>query len=634
MARINRVWNAAVRKSIFWGSAFLIPIAAAESQSLRLKSEEIIARWCFEKDGEPLEDTAPSGTLKDVIEEASGISFGAGIAKIERNGFMKIKPGKETDLQGSGTVWLRFRLPLDEQKDVGNASQTFFENGSFQLSFTPERNPKNELRWAIGAKGKGAGEDIDPKPQPVIPPGVWVQVALTVEQGATPSEKKARLYYRAELVSKNVNHWVYVGAFHFTQKPGEAIYLKNEKAASPLLVDEIKFVDQCLDIVALGGQWASMKGFEPIQEKPPGVVIDHVPSKTGRFIAGSPSIVIMEDGSYIAKGDDYGPAVGISELVRIYQSRDKGATWKHISEIEGLTWASLFLHRGALYMMGTSAGHGLGHVVIVKSVDGGVTWTKPSDQENGLIFPDLSYHTAPVPVVVHNGRIWRTMEDEKGPGKWGTNFRAFLLSAPEDADLLMASSWTMSNTLGYDSTRLGGEFKGWLEGNAIIGPNGDPVNFLRVSMSSGGGMAALIHYGADGKKGRFDAARDFVKFPGGSTKFHILFDPESNLYWALSNAVPEKHDSPAYGQSMIRNTLVLMASRDLRSWDIRKTLLYHPDISQHGFQYPAFVFEGKDIIFVSRTAYDDGTGGAHRQHDVNYFTFHRIQDFRELAPPR
>src|SRR5690606_11631026 len=102
-------------------------------------------------------------------------------------------------------------------------------------------------------------------------------------------------------------------------------------------------------------------------------------------------------------------------------------TWEQISEIEGLTWASLFLHRGALYMMGTSAGHGLGHVVIVKSVDGGVTWTKPTDQGSGLLVPDLSYHTAPVPVVVHGGRIWRTMEDEKGPGRWGTNFRAFLM---------------------------------------------------------------------------------------------------------------------------------------------------------------------------------------------------------------
>lgn len=581
-----------------------------------------------------MEDTAPSGTVKDTIEEVRGVSFGAGIANFEPNGFMKIKPGKETDLHASGTVWLRFRLPADEGKDKAEGPQVFFENDSLRLFLIRGGSPKEGGKWAVGAGGKESGHDLKPKPRPVIPSGVWVQVALTVEQGAAPSERKGRLYYRAELTGKDVNHWVYAGVFTFEEKPAAAIYLKNGQASAPLLVDEIKFIDRCLDSAALDGQWPSMNHFESIEGKLPGVVIDHSAAKTGRFIAGSPSIAILEDGTYIAKGDDYGPAVGASELVRIYRSTDKGATWKEIGEIEGLTWASLFLHRGALYMMGTSAGHGLGHVVIVRSTDGGMTWTKPSDQENGLIFPDLSYHTAPVPVVVHGGRIWRTMEDEKGPGKWGTNFRAFLLSAPEDADLLKASSWTMSDTLGYDPARLGGNFKGWLEGNTTIGPGGTPVNVLRVSLSSGGATAALIHYDEEGKTSRFDAAEDFIRFPGGSTKFHILFDPRSNLYWALSNAVPEKHDSPSYGQSMIRNTLVLMTSGDLRSWDIRKTVLYHPDISKHGFQYPAFVFEGEDMIFVSRTAYDDGVGGAYRQHDTNYFTFHRIRDFRKLAPSR
>lgn len=38
-----------------------------------------------------------------------------------------------------------------------------------------------------------------------------------------------------------------------------------------------------------------------------------------------------------------------------------------------------------------------------------------------LSFPDISYHTAPMPVVFHQGRIWRAMEDEKGRRKVGTN---------------------------------------------------------------------------------------------------------------------------------------------------------------------------------------------------------------------
>ncbi|WAC21803.1 sialidase family protein [Luteolibacter sp. SL250] len=631
MKRGDRTWTAGIGTWMACTTVSLSQVAPAEIRTSRESDARITARWCFEHEDRPQEDTAPAGDRKDMPGETNEVSFGSGIARIAPGGFLKINPGMDTDLSGSGTLWLRFKLPLAGPEGPVGGVQTFIDHGAFRLFLTPAKAAKNGFGWVIGAEGKGTGEAMEPTPNTVVPAGVWVQVALTVEPGTPLSRRKGRLYHRAELAGKDPNHWVYSGAFHFTGGADQPLHLKNGGNDGPLQVDEIKFIDRSLDIVALGGQWAAMKDFEPIGENPPGVVIDHMPAVTGRFIAGSPSIVIMDDGSYVAKGDDYGPATGNSELVRIHRSTDKGATWKQISEVEGITWASLFLHRGALYMMGTSAGHRLGHAVIMKSTDGGFTWTKPVDQDSGLIFADLSYHTAPVPVTVHNGRIWRTMEDEKGPGGWGTNFRAFMLNAPESADLLKASSWTMSNPIGHDPKRLDGRFKGWLEGNTVIAPGGVPVNFLRVSMEPGGGKAAVIRYSADGKTGSFDAAKDFVDFPGAATKFHILHDPESGLYWALSNAVPEKHDTGAYGQSMTRNTLVIMTSRDLEAWDIRKTLLYHPDISRHGFQYPVFEFEGNDIIFVARTSYDDGAGGAHRQHDANYFTFHRIRDFRKLA---
>jgi hypothetical protein len=40
--------------------------------------------------------------------------------------------------------------------------------------------------------------------------------------------------------------------------------------------------------------------------------------------------------------------------------------------------------------------------------------------------------------------------------------------------------------------------------------------------------------------------------------------------------------------------------------------------------------EGDDLIIASRTAWDDGLGGAHRSHDANLLTFHRLENFREL----
>ncbi len=41
------------------------------------------------------------------------------------------------------------------------------------------------------------------------------------------------------------------------------------------------------------------------------------------------------------------------------------------------------------------------------------------------------------------------------------------------------------------------------------------------------------------------------------------------------------------------------------------------------------VYDGEDIIAVTRTCFDDGLGGAPNHHDANFMTFHRIIDFRK-----
>lgn len=80
-----------------------------------------------------------------------------------------------------------------------------------------------------------------------------------------------------------------------------------------------------------------------------------------------------------------------------------------------------------------------------------------------------------------------------------------------------------------------------------------------------------------------------------------------------------------------RNAVTLMSSPDLREWSIRSVVLYHPDVDRHGFQYLDWQFEDNDLVVVSRTAFDDESGGAHNQHDANYITFHRVTNFRKLT---
>ncbi len=371
----------------------------------------------------------------------------------------------------------------------------------------------------------------------------------------------------------------------------------------------------------------------PDHSKVPGVVIAHSP-KSSQIYLGSAGICVLPDGTYLAKHDEFGP--GSTEktraITRVYRSFDKGKSWEQISRVEDLFWASIFPHRGAVYLMGTSATHRHGHAVIRRSTDGGRSWTEARDGNSGRLFPDISYHTAPTPVIIHGGRIWRVMEDEKGGEKWGTMFRAFMLSAPEDADLLKASNWTASNALPHDKSWLDGKFGGWLEGNAVVTPAGDIVDILRVDYRDLPEKAAIVRFSGDGRTATFDASRDFIDFPGGCKKFVIRWDAPSKRYWTLSNAT-----LPAYAGGnieRIRNTQVLMSSADLHTWTPHEVVLHHPDVNTHGFQYLDWLVDGEDLLIVSRTAYDDGMGGAMNQHNSNYLTFHRLKQFRKAVNSR
>ena len=363
-------------------------------------------------------------------------------------------------------------------------------------------------------------------------------------------------------------------------------------------------------------------------ERPPGVVINHMPASTKIYI-GSPGIAVLSDGVYLAKHDEFGP--GSTErdeaVTQVFRSSDRGNTWSHLAAVRGMYWASIFVHGRDAYLMGTSRYHG--SAVISRSTNGGATWTVPRDSQSGLLLRDAEYHCAPVPIVVHKGRIWRAMEDAMGPGGWGTHFHAFMMSARADSDLLKASNWLSSNRLARNGNWLDGKFRGWLEGNAVLSPDDRIVNILRVDCPPEGGKAAIIEISEDGRKASFDPERGFVDFPGGSKKFTIRYHPASKAYWTLSNPVLPKHEGNNPGR--VRNALALMRSSDLQTWEIRCILLYHPDIEKHGFQYVDWLFESDDIIAASRTAYGQGSQAAHNQHDANYLTFHRFANFRELT---
>jgi hypothetical protein len=362
----------------------------------------------------------------------------------------------------------------------------------------------------------------------------------------------------------------------------------------------------------------------------PGLILDHSPKSTNQYL-GSPSICILPNGDYVASHDIFGKASGgsTSGTTKIYKSSDKGLSWTFIKTLKDQHMSNLFYHKGALYLMGLK--HVEGNVVIRKSDDNGLTWTK-----DAVSILTCKGHTAPTPTVVHDGRIWRAMESADGPGGWPTKFKAFLMSAPENADLLDPNNWIKTNSITYDATKkyLNGAFQGWLEGNAVVGPDNKMKNVLRVHANVESDMSKASERIAIAKVDDENSCtidrNSFARFPGGAKKFTIRFDPITGKYFTLSNFVPTKYRN-AESLNHLRNTIALCYSSDLITWTMASVILTTDDTEYTGFQYVDWQFEDKDIVFLSRTAFKDEFGNAYSAHNNNYITFHRITNFRKRA---
>jgi hypothetical protein len=205
-----------------------------------------------------------------------------------------------------------------------------------------------------------------------------------------------------------------------------------------------------------------------------------------------------------------------------------------------------------------------------------------------------------------------------------------VISAPVNADLLDAKSWRCSNILYSNPEWLGGEFRGWLEGNVVYDHKQKQLlNILRVGTIKGVGEehCARVAISSNGKQISFDTEKGFVPFPGGAKKFTIRYDERTGKYWTLvNNTDPEKL---VIKNDKTRNTLSLYSSTDLLEWRRERTIIDHPDIYYHGVQYVDWQFDGEDIVAVVRTAWEDEEGNAHNQHDSNYILFHRVTRFAE-----
>ena len=360
---------------------------------------------------------------------------------------------------------------------------------------------------------------------------------------------------------------------------------------------------------------------------------------------GSPSLTRLSNGDLLASHDYFGSGAprnrdGRENLTSVYRSIDNGQTWESVTHIVDSMGSTLFTLGEAVYLLGVSPMYG--DITIRRSDDNGNSWSLPKDSRSGLLFPagpgdqPPNYHCSPMPVAQISGRVYRAFEDCL-PDRWPGSFQSCVISADAGADFLHAANWTMSNKLGFDQSWVRPDWgtwddNGWLEGNVVVDPDGQMWNVIRVSGIterrenwSLWDHAAMIRVDDEGRNLSFDPQTGVIDLPGGPSKITIRWSPKAGSYLTLSNGNLDRQ-KPTH-----RAVLSLYRSDDLREWRHCKVLLaedsgndYYTSSRTTGIQYVDWDFDGPDILYLSRTAYD----GAHSYHVSNRITFHRLKDYQ------
>lgn len=351
----------------------------------------------------------------------------------------------------------------------------------------------------------------------------------------------------------------------------------------------------------------------------------------GRFVV---AVDYGGPGTYSLDGpkSDFGDYKAGNQI-RVLLSDDKGRTWRETPARIPMMHEILFKAGGSLYMIGHS-----GRLLITRSDDNGETWSEPA-----VLCPEPRWHQSCTAVDVYDGKVtlvyekW-VAEKHKWPG-----VGPVLMQAREDTDLTDPSNWKFSELYIPDDDMEAARPSG-IPVNAPGAPGMLETNVIRVHNPANpfydatGKSVALLARASTGFPdigvmlkgyeredgslaiGRFrknEGEVYFVHIPGGDLKFHILYDPESRLYWLLHSQID--------GRMNYRRRLALSYSPDLLRWTFAGLVAVGP--TDHSARhYATMIQDGDDLFIVSRS----GDERARTAHDGNIVTFHRIKDFRKL----
>lgn len=331
---------------------------------------------------------------------------------------------------------------------------------------------------------------------------------------------------------------------------------------------------------------------------------------SGKFL-GTPQIVRCKSGRLIASMDVF-QSFKPQNITMVFCSDDDGTTWHYMTDLYPFFWTTLFYYREKLYALGLTTEYG--HMQIISSEDEGESWSEPE-----IIFRGSDYsckyggfHRPPMQIVPFGGRLYTSCE--YGCWEYGSHLPA-VLSIDENADLMVAENWYMSEVLPFEgewaekSVTQGDT----IEGNIVVAPDGKLYNLMRYKV----GEMLKLRVDTENPENSL-VFEDIISAPVSNSMFRII--PTDDKYIMITNRKTEV--SAQFEHGTYRNVLSVFESYDLESFTFVKDIFnfehIHP--GKIGFQYPACLYENGKMSLMIRSAFNEPD----TSHNSNYMLFCRI----------
>ena len=411
---------------------------------------------------------------------------------------------------------------------------------------------------------------------------------------------------------------------------------------------------------------------------PDGVDVFKSPEPDKIFL-GNPSIVTLPGSRIIISLDLKGPGVkGLRGMKgrsptsghwlqgKVFVSTDKGATWTCKNDFP-FHQAQLFRVESTVYLIGLA-----GDFKIMKSVDGGETWSKPED----LMPADGEYTLTPGHVLltreyVHLAvmkRVAGNKDDLTGAwvpvvlrGKITTLMNRKSWTCSEPGKLL--NEFVPNECLAYLGLRGIPEAapevvkQGGKPGGLRMGPKlewdaphvldvrdaghlwhdatGRTLYLMATARVQRINVAAMARLVSD-ETGRMTLERAampggvptvLLQVPGGNLKFDVMYDEDTHLYWLVSNMASGSLQRPGTGTATDdRLRIHVHFSRNLVDWHF--ACCVDAGLSTKELRhFCSMAVHGSSLYIVSCSGQ---TKPGNRSY-TDRITFHTIPSFRELV---